>query len=83
MSNRKPTRRDLLQVIGRLQHLVGSAMSVNHDRNPHSHAQTTAALEDAHSLCIEALGQDPPEASDPSGIGWGDNSNDNRYKRRV
>lgn len=81
MANRKPTRRDLLQVIGRLQNLVGGAMRVSHDRNPNSRAQVSVALETAHSLCVEALAQDPAEASDPSGLGWGNDISDDRYLR--
>lgn len=83
MANRKPTRRDLLQVIGRLQNLIGGALEVNHDRNRDSHAQTTLALDTAHSMCIEALAQDPADASEPSGREWGDNASDNSYRSAL
>jgi hypothetical protein len=57
---RKPTRRDLLVVIGRLQHLVGLADALNHDRNPNRHAEVHGTLEEALKLCIEVRSQDPP-----------------------
>ena len=57
---RRPTRRDLLIVIGRLQAKIGRAMSANNDRNPHRQAATDGALREALALCTEARGHDPP-----------------------
>jgi hypothetical protein len=58
---RKPTRRDLLVVIGRLQNLIGVArMNYEDDRNQNGIEHGRAAAAEAHSLCIGALSQDPP-----------------------
>lgn len=57
---RKPTRRDLLIVIGRLQNLIGIARGANNDRNRERQAQVDGRLEEAHNLCIEARSFDPP-----------------------
>lgn len=58
---RKPTRRDLLVVIARLQFAIGGArMYYEDDQNDHGLALGRRELEAAHSLCIDALGQDPP-----------------------
>ena len=58
---RKPTRRDLLVVIGRLQDLIGRSLSTHgNDRNPDGFEQGMRALNDAFQLCIEARRQDPP-----------------------
>lgn len=56
----KPTRRDLLVVIGRLQDKIGEAIAVNNDRNLERFAETRAALEEAHELCVMARGADSP-----------------------
>lgn len=65
-TRKKPTRTDLLAVIGSLQNLIGAALEANHDRNPNSFAQTTGHLNHASELCIEARGYDPPTAGDRS-----------------
>lgn len=57
---RKPTRRDLLIVIGRLQNLIGLAQANNNDRNPDRQAQVDHAHKQAQTLCIEARSFDPP-----------------------
>lgn len=58
---RKPTRRDLLVVIGRLQDLIGQAMAAHgNDRNPDGFEQGQDALDAAHALCVAATRQDPP-----------------------
>lgn len=57
---RKPTRRDLLIVIGRLQDLIGDIVVVFHDRNPNREAQTNARIRRALALCIEVRSYDPP-----------------------
>lgn len=60
MKRRRPTRRDLLVVVARLQGLVGRAIAENGDRNPNQLAKVTMALERAHALCVAASAQDPP-----------------------
>lgn len=82
MEPKRPTRIDLLRVIGRLQHLVGTASSVNHDRNPNSKAQSEGALRRAQELCFSATAFDPPEASESTGKGWGDASGDDGWKTK-
>ena len=63
---RKPTRRDLLVIIGRLQVLVGqAAMAYGNDRGTDRATQVFEPLREAENLCIAARGQDPP--IDPSG----------------
>jgi len=57
---RKPTRRDLLIVIGRLQSKIGEARSVNNDRNPNKQAETDGTLQEALDLCILARSSDDP-----------------------
>lgn len=74
---RKPTRRDLLIIIGRLQQKVGHAMARNNDRNQNRQAQVDGALTEAHRLCIQALGQDPP-IDRPTGP-WADDSPERKY----
>ena len=76
---RKPTRRDLLIVINRLQGLVGSIGGTAGDRNPNRAAQLDALQDVALNLCIEALSQDPPV--EPSGP-WADlKGEDGRWRR--
>lgn len=58
---KRPTRTDLLGVIGRLQNLVGRASAANNDRNPNRHAEVEGYLRAAHQLCIDAAAYDPPE----------------------
>jgi hypothetical protein len=57
---RKPTRRDLLVIIGRLQNITSSARSAMNDRNPHRAAEVEGYLGEALELCIKARGYDPP-----------------------
>ena len=77
MKRRKPTRRDLLVVIGRLQHLIGLAECASgDDRSPHSRANTHGHLMAAHQLCIEARSQDEP-IEDRFGP-WGPDARDDR-----
>ena len=58
---RKPTRRDLLVVIQRLQIAIGDARAAyENDRNPDGFVQGRAILMDAHDLCVDATAQDPP-----------------------
>lgn len=78
--NRRPTRRDLLQVIGRLQTIIGGAKGAGHDRNPNARGQVEAALTLAVNLCLDATAQDPGEDSEPTGKGWGDDSGDDAWR---
>ena len=61
MKLRRPTRRDLLVVIGRLQDLIGQSLA-NHgkDRNPDGFELGQDALAVAFQLCIESASQDKP-----------------------
>lgn len=71
MSDRtKPTRQDLLRVLGRLQTLVGNAIGTAHnDRAPNRLANLVVVLEEAHNLCIDAQGYEDPVIG-PSKHGW-------------
>lgn len=61
VKRRKPTRRDLLVVIGRLQDLIGRASShAGNDRSPNRLANTQGTLDEAVQLCVEARCYDPP-----------------------
>lgn len=57
---KKPSRRDLLVVIGRLQDMFGTALARNNDRNPERQGEVDAALSFGHHLCIEVRSHDPP-----------------------
>lgn len=58
---RKPTRRDLLLVIGELQNLVGKMSSAyGNDRAECRASQVNRAAEKALTLCIDARSFDPP-----------------------
>ena len=58
---RKPTRRDLLVVIGRLQDLIGQASAFHgNDRNQDGFELGMQALDEATRLCHRATAQDPP-----------------------
>lgn len=66
MSQKRPTRTDLLGVISSLQHHMGLAMAANNDRNPNRFAETQGYLEQGSKLCIEARMYDPPGAGERS-----------------
>ena len=77
---RKPTRRDLIVVIGRLQAMIGSADASNHDRNPNRQAQVHDMLLRALRLCIAARGFDPPiEDSGP----WSEKSDPRMPTKKI
>lgn len=58
-TRRKPTRRDLLVVIQRLQHAIGSAIgSYMDDRSPSRADNVLGALRPAFDLAIEAQDHD-------------------------
>lgn len=60
MSNRKPTRRDLLVVIQRLQQLAGRAKhAAMNDRNPERMRDLLRYTEEAEQLCLDAQSFDP------------------------
>ena len=70
-TRQKPTRRDLLLVIGRLQDLIGNALAANNDRNRNQWEDTTRALTQAHELCVTARAHDPPlPQKPPNARGW-------------
>lgn len=59
--NKKPTRKDLLKVIDKLQELVGSAHHLHaNDRNRMGFEDGQKKLEEAHELCIVARSFDKP-----------------------
>jgi hypothetical protein len=75
---RKPTRRDLLIVIGRLQSKIGRALGVaSNDRNQNQQAILNGVLQEAHDLCIDARGQDDPIDA-PTGP-WADDGIEKEY----
>lgn len=58
---KKPTRKDLLVIIGELQTLIGSAHGLHaNDRNPMGFEDGQKKLEQAHELCIQARSFDKP-----------------------
>ena len=58
---RRPTRRDLLIVIGVLQDAIGLARSrYDDDRNPNGLEKGNLVLDKAHELCVRARSGDPP-----------------------
>lgn len=57
---RKPTRRDLLIVIGRLQDIVGAIKAVDHDRNQNRADDKEPLFKKAFDLCVEARSYEPP-----------------------
>lgn len=60
-SKRKPTRRDLLIVIGRLQNLIGKAIhAYENDRQFCRATAVREALNPAFDLCVEARSHDWP-----------------------
>jgi hypothetical protein len=59
---RRPTRGELLRVIGELQTLVGIAKSAyENDRDPNRESSVRAPLDRAFELCVDALHHDPPQ----------------------
>lgn len=58
---RRPTRGELLRVVGELQTLVGMAKGAyENDRDPNREHSVRSPLDRAFELCIEALHYDPP-----------------------
>lgn len=58
---RRPTRRDLLVVIGVLQDAIGLARSrYGDDRNRDGFEKGHLVLQKAHDLCVRVRSNDPP-----------------------
>lgn len=58
---KKPTRRDLLAVVCRLQGHIGDAMQwLDSDTTQDAKARMRAALSTAHDLCVSTREHDPP-----------------------
>ena len=58
---KKPTRKDLLKVISRLQGLIGSAQGIyDNDIATNRADRLHLLLEEAFDLCIQARSFDPP-----------------------
>lgn len=61
MTEPKPTRRDLLVVVARLQGHIGEALQwIDADTTQDAKKRMRVALESAHELCISATQHDPP-----------------------
>lgn len=57
----RPTRRDLLGVIARLQDLVGEALAASRDDIARDRPKRVEGpLEEAHDICIRASALEPP-----------------------
>ncbi len=68
---KKPTRRDLLIVIGQLQTSIGRiASAANNDRSQNRIEVVNEESDRAFELCIEARSFDPPIET-KSRNGWG------------
>ena len=71
VSLRKPTRRDLLAVVTRLQNLIGDAEGARHnDRDPNRSETVGWYLRAALELCDQARSYDPPTETGP----WADHT---------
>ena len=58
---KKPTRKDLLKVISRLQGLIGSVQGVyDNDRAENRADRLYPLLKEALDLCVQARSFDPP-----------------------
>ena len=60
MKKRKPTRRDLLVVVGRLQNMFGKLIAAAGDRNPERAKDIADICAQGVELCIEARSYEPP-----------------------
>lgn len=59
--SKKPTRRDLLEIVTELQTLISKGLSLHaNDRNPNGFEQGQNVLQEAFELCIAARSFDPP-----------------------
>ena len=83
MAHNKPTRRDLLIVIGRVQNAIGEARGLHEDaKDPSGFSKTQQLLANAHDLCIAARSFDAPLDGATSRNGWGRNGDGNTDARR-
>jgi hypothetical protein len=72
VKRQKPTRRDLLIVVTRLQSLIsGAATAHGNDRDPSGFEKGQAALAEAFTLAVDARSFDPPLDGAVSRHGWG------------
>lgn len=63
----KPSRKDLLLVIGHLQGLVGDALAAyRNDRDPNRYGNVCSPLQEAEDLCIQARSFDPAILTKPT-----------------
>ena len=62
----RPTRTDLLAIIGTLQTVFGKIDSAAGDRNSNRAAHIAAMTKFGHQLCVDARSFDSPEAGDKS-----------------
>lgn len=63
--NRRPTRRDLLVVVGRLQTLISRLESAANDRNPNRAAWIAGIAREWFNLCVAARSYDTPVDGGP------------------
>ena len=64
--NAKPSRKELVAVIQRLQSLIGRAKaSAQNDRDPNRMEAILAPLDEGFNLCLEAVSFDPPQRTKP------------------
>lgn len=69
---KKPTRTDLLIVVGRLQDAIGAARADHFaDTEQASFERAQKTLADAFNLCVDAMSFDPPRKR-RSRNGWGE-----------
>ncbi len=58
--SKKPTRKDLLRIIGKLQNALGAAQNYHgNDRDPNGFERGQKLLEGSFQLCIRARTFDP------------------------
>ncbi len=66
-----------------LEELSGLVEAAANDRNRDRAAQLRKLSETGQQLATDARSFDPPEASDPNGKGWGDDSKDREWTRAM
>lgn len=57
----RPSRKDLLKIVGILQDKIGLALAQFNDRNPNRQEDVENILRKALTLCIDARSFDPPD----------------------
>jgi hypothetical protein len=63
---RRPTRTDLLAVVGHLQEVLGALLAAKGDRNPNRAAEMAQLADYGLNVCIQARSFDPPTAGSRS-----------------